>query len=417
MTFSSQIIDSLRRTRAISTFNIEKFLHYEPNNLFYQKKSDDREFIKSRLNHMKNGFLEMLEITEFASLTLASSVTQYFFGFVIIVDDKVFLYNCLDQSNETLVEVEISQYAFLFTGMVIAVKGSNPNGNKIVAQEIFEKQVVGINFIESEQTNSSIKKLKIAALSGPFNDETGEIFGSFDLSTVEADALIILGPIIKKKFAFESDFLYDTIYQGFEAKLNSWLGKSPNRKVVIIPSTDDVHTLGMYPSGGFSYFEKSKAIVVMSNPVQFKIENVLFSVSTNDLLIGINKNSLELNKDAKKSKTVTNSEKWPQNSPKIQQLATNLIYQQSFLPAFDKSHTPIALSDPKIFNIDTVSDVFLTCSKLKPFIQKLSGPFSVVNIGSQPNVKNKNVLMIDIDLQQMDYEKRFTIKFERLFKD
>lgn len=432
MTFSDRILNSLRKKQSIKNFTVKKLKSYEPKNLFYVKKLDDQEFIKSRLTQMKIGYLEMLKIEDFSSLNEISTTPSYFYGFLIIVEKKMFLFNSIDNSNEVYVELDTSEIKnkkhFLFTGMILAVEGINPNGNKITASRIYDKQIVSINYGDSDEGQITKKKMSVAFLSGPFedanekseenNEEKSEeksyknenIFSSLDNLKINSDILVILGPIMKRKTFFEKKYKPELIYKEFASKLTNWLQKSPHKKVILVPAVEDIHTLGIFPHGPYENFPNSKSMILLSNPAQFYIENVLFSVCTNDLLLEMNKTGIELKCDKKLEKTT--SDKWPQNSDKIKMLAAHLIYQRTFLPALDRLNTPISMSDESILKINTVSDVFVTCSKLKPFIHKDSGPFAVANIGSQPNLKNKNVLMVHVDFEREDWDEKFNIEFK-----
>lgn len=419
MTFSNEILNLLRRKQSISPINIEKILDPGLRKLFYLKKPDEKKFIKSRLELFKERPLDCLKKDSFKTLTEVSNEKAFYFGFVINVNNKIFLYNCLDQSNEMLVELDLitqfKKYALLFTGMIIAVAGCNPNGNLIIVKDIFDQRILFLNEYEIE--NAHRNKMTISVVSGPFNDQPCDpnaIFASLDFSYIHSDILIILGPIIKNNFFFENDISLDELFYQFEQKISLWLKKSPERKVILIPSSEDVHTLGIYPNDPYKKFSNLRAMMLFGNPVQFRIENVLFSVSTSDLLLAMNRNSVEFHSEHSQTITKDEDKKWPKNSQKIEKLSSHLIYQASFLPVFDSSLQLLSLSDPSVLNIETAPEIFLTCSKLKPFIQKLSGPFAVVNVGSQPNIKNKNVLIIDVNIKQTEFSEKFDMEFRKL---
>lgn len=434
MTFDELVINSLRKQNTEKKIEISVLSQYSPTDLFFLRKDEDFDFIKHRLEFIKSGYLELLEVDDFSSVNTISATSIFVFGFVIGMGNKVFIYNNIDESNNVLVELNLTNLSgySLFPGQVIALKGFNTNGNEITVSIIYDLPVLPINFLEESEQKGVVKNsdsFSVCFISGPFNheitEETLALPNSYDffyksldnILSIDSDFLVIFGPLIESRF-LETSLDLEKVENIFQTKINTWTSKAPTRKAITIPSIDDVHTLGMYPCGPFKF--TNNKIQNISNPSQFYIENVLFGLCTNDLLLQMTSSEIvtdnEYNlKTELSSVTDHSTSKYPKNSKRIERLSAHLIYQRSFLPCFPPQKT-VSINNPKCFDMDVAPDFFIISSKLKTFIQKDTGPFIIANIGCQPKIANKLVLRILVNQNSYDFDERFSVKFERFIK-
>ncbi|ELA48412.1 hypothetical protein VCUG_00021 [Vavraia culicis subsp. floridensis] len=447
MSFDELVINSLRKQNMQKNVETVVLLQYEPKNLFYLRKEEDYRFIKHRLEFMKDGYLELLELQNFSPINMASTADTFVLGFVITVGEKIFVFNNIDESNDTLVELNLSEldrYS-LFPGQVVAIKGHNPNGNEIIVRKIYDSPVLPVNFFDERDRKVDTKNnsFSVCFISGPFNDDVktehfnspdvyNHFFRSLDqITTMDADYLVVLGPFIENKF-LNSSLDLERVRDIFVAKLNAWINKKPFRKVITVPSTDDVHTLGMYPSAPLGC--KSASILSLSNPTQFYIDNVLFSVCTYDMLLHMS--STEVFFDVDENASLPESEinhrsdrvdsnvlntldscapKAQKRTKRIERLSAHIIYQRCFLPCFPPRKV-VSINRSECFDMSVAPDFFVICSKLKTFIQRDEGPFIIANVGYQPKIANKQVLRIVVDNNNSNFEERFTTEFEKYDK-
>ncbi|ELQ76235.1 DNA polymerase alpha-primase complex, polymerase-associated subunit B [Trachipleistophora hominis] len=448
MSFDELVINSLRKQNTQRNVETVVLLQYQPKNLFYLRKEEDYNFIKHRLLFMKSGYIELLELQDFSSINTVSVTDIIILGFIITIGEKVFVFNNTDESNDTLVELNLSEmdrYS-LFPGQVVAIRGRNLNGNEIIVQEIYDSPVLPVNFFDEGDRGNNLKdnNFSVCFISGPFNNNVkpdeinstdiyDRLFLSLDsIMTIDASYLVVLGPFIESRF-LNSCLDLERVKDIFMAKMNTWINKKPFRKIITVPSTEDVHTLGMYPCASIDDGQNA-SFINLSNPTQFYIGDVLFSVCTYDILLHMS--STEIFFDINENVSLPESEishrldnipkinpnsldsctpKVPKKSKRIERLSAHMIYQRSFLPCFPPRNI-VSINRPECFDMNIAPDFFIISSKLKTFIQKDKGPFTVVNIGCQPNISNKQVLRITVNNRDSSSEERFNAVFEKYNK-
>lgn len=71
---------------------------------------------------------------------------------------------------------------------------------------------------------------------------------------------------------------------GFLTKINSFAERNSHITLVLVPSLRDIFHDLVFPQPAFYGFDISEKIMLVGNPSTFFINELVFSVSTNDIL-------------------------------------------------------------------------------------------------------------------------------------
>ncbi|KAG0439662.1 DNA polymerase alpha subunit B [Dictyocoela muelleri] len=393
MNFDEIILNQLKKADHKQKITIKPLKIYKKDDLFFLKKNDRLNYVLNRIDFMKQGFIDLLEINDFLSPTTQSFASFFTIGMIFSFEDRpsidsIFL---LSNFNDTAVKLNFSglkEYS-VFSGQVVAIKGKNYNGNEIFIEELFTMPIIETNdfFIANfdiknefvheenkkvleldksmEETEDSLKKLiinksnngiKITTISGPLSIDDYIIFDN--IQNIDSEVLILLGPFVRKEDCAKKSPL--TILKELKEKIEKWIRRSMNRKAILIGSTEDFFSYGIYPQ--FPIPLSGNDIYCFSNPSLFYINDILFGISTEDILFELFSKELFTN---------------PYD--RINRISKNFIFQKSFLPVLPPCCT-VKYTDQ--LNIKVVPNVFILTSKVKPFDKKI-GPCLVVNLGIQ----------------------------------
>eukprot|EP00049_Salpingoeca_infusionum_P025871 m.22276 g.22276 ORF g.22276 m.22276 type:complete len:655 (+) comp8372_c0_seq2:89-2053(+) len=271
----------------------------------------------------------------------------------------------------------------IFPGQMIGVRGVNPTGHGFVADTIYQgapaplRKIAPKELIDTyySRTSSESQALDIFVAAGPFTPTSNLDYEPLrdllqQVSEEKPDVLILLGP-----FASTEHPLADTMERTFEEQYKGFVDEIAqvvladedlkHTHVVIIPSMQDGSHDFIFPQAPIQVMEHER-IHYYPNPAMFMVQELLFGVTSTDVLFHLSKQ--EFSRGADKDRMV--------------RLVNHLFEQQSFYPMFppDKS-TPVDYTRSEAFHMQKKPDVLLTPSNLRQFVKDVNGTL-VVNPGS-----------------------------------
>jgi DNA polymerase alpha subunit B len=320
-----------------------------------------------------------------------------------------------------LVLQEIPAYS-LFPGQIVLVEGTNSSGRKMVAKRIIEgvppqlprsspAQILEYHHSSAYQGG---QPLSVMVAAGPFTTQDNLDYRPFEDILVKAlkakpDVLILVGPFVdasqpivssgdcvlvdrdaegeavgEHTASFEMVFVEKIVRDGFTQMFNSQedFGVIPTN-IILVPSLLDAHHECVFPQPPFGdrervvsrFFEEPlgvldipfskdndirKRIHLMPNPCMFRVNEVLFGVCSNDLLLGLSSDEVSLNPGGNR----------------LHRLAAHVLQQRSFAPQFPVPSCCLAQMDmrqSRHWQMDVAPDVLITPSKLTPMAKDIFG--------------------------------------------
>ncbi|KAF7679654.1 DNA polymerase alpha subunit B [Astathelohania contejeani] len=392
MDIEEKILNKLNKNFLLERVKIRPVKQYTRDKLFFIKKYEKQDYIQHRLTKMQPFFLELLEISEFKSVNHTSQTHFYTFGMIVspngskITEDNVYLASNIDGSNEVPVKLNLKylkKYS-LFPGEIVAILGKNTNGNEIYVEEIHCMPILDINPIYDAEKKRNEKiyqtPLEIICCSGPYlvNDTNS-------LSIIllkNPDLFILHGPFITTPSSSMAPMEY--FKSEIIDKLEAWLRQSLYSKIILIPTIDDILTLGIYPQFPINLKGINDRIIIMSNPCQFYVNEFLFGSSTLDILLSLTSEECFYNGEHGINDQCSDllfSDDRPAR------MAYHVVFQKSFLPVFPcKDSVNLGASD--ILDMDVTPDFLILSSKIRHFSKNI-GPSVVINTGIQSKPENK----------------------------
>ncbi|TBU03221.1 subunit B of DNA polymerase alpha-primase complex [Hamiltosporidium tvaerminnensis] len=420
-----KMFNILKKNKFRNNIEIRPVKIYKEENLFYLKSSDKQNYVKHRLNQMKESFKEVLNITEFHSINHQSHISFYTIGMVLIhtstklTNDSLYVVSNIDDSNDVLVKLNVKylkKYSF-FPGQIIVIFGKNPNGNEIIAEEIHCIPTISYSSAVEDEENLYSKNyengpISVCCFSGPFWNESTK-FESLDLILEKIyDVLILFGPFVDSKMTAKYESSPQEIFTDeILVRIEKYVRKGMNLKVILIPHPEDVFTVGIFPHS-FTFLNDKKfddRILMFSNPSLFYVNEFLFGLSTSDILLSLSSEELFCNQENEKADKCSDMLFC---NDRISRICHHLIYQKSFVPVFP-SKSPICYEKHNYLDMDVSPDFLIQCSKLITF-EKQIGPTVVCNIGSQSTPDNKHYIEISLKSAKESNGKRYDISFLNL---
>lgn len=128
-------------------------------------------------------------------------------------------------------------------------------------------------------------------------------------------------------------------------------------KVVIVPSLSDAFHHVVYPQPPLAWPGGScPAVSLLPNPCTFRVNHVVFAVSTNDVMFDLSKEAVCI---VDKSKPRVD---------RLSRIAGMVLNQRSFYPLFPPAVTAkVDIMQHKRFSLTTTPDVLVTPSRLSHF--------------------------------------------------
>lgn len=376
MDFDRQVLRALsKRRRTVPDIRVPP--RPKPS-IFHLRKADKYDYVKHRLVSMRPYFLEVVGVESFEPVNTVSGVSFHTYGIVMnpfglkLDASNIFIASNIDGSNDVAVRLSmehLKRYS-VFPGQVVAVKGKNTTGSEIVVEALHCIPVVDVNAGRGEGEQPSVE-----VFAGPYGAE-GDASALDKVLESDADVLILVGPFVGA--VEDASRSPDCVMQDvFIPKVRSWLGKSTNSKVVLVPSTDDMGGLNVFPQAPLCI--EDERIVCVGNPCELFVNGHLVAISSLDTALEISSEECFL--DSGEGYDEDACGRLLFGGDRLGRIAYHLVFQRTFLPVFP-SRNVVSYAVPEGMSMDIAPDIYVVVSRLKRFVRD-AGPCVVVNLGTQ----------------------------------
>ncbi|KAK3749504.1 hypothetical protein QZH41_013471 [Actinostola sp. cb2023] len=304
----------------------------------FQKQADKANVLNDMIDEMAEKLQRQHDIEEFADITSSSQMDVNIVGRVCcdsvgkLNASSLMLEGSLDLCHGQQVKVDLSnvQQFALFPGQIIAARGLNSTGQKLVINQIYNG--VQLPFYSSlDKNGKTLHKSSIPftmmVVAGPFTTSDSLMYEPLsDLISVvqkdKPDVLILLGPFVDAKHdKIENCDLEETYEELFKKHVGVIL-KAVERQqtsIVFVPSQRDVHHEFVYPQPPFSNegYQDNKNVHFVSDPCTLLINNVAIGLTSTDVLLNLGSEE---------------TASPPGTSDRLGRLVKHVLYQHSYYP-------------------------------------------------------------------------------------
>ncbi|CAG8456829.1 1626_t:CDS:10 [Paraglomus occultum] len=271
---------------------------------------------------------------------------------------------------------EVPSFA-LFPGRVVAVEGINSTGRALNVTNIYENPLLPMSTSLTSElmeynygpTKLNGQPMTIVIASGPYTLNTNLQYQPFldfinKMKTEKPDVLILLGPFVDQdhpliKSGNLDSTLEDIFVMHISAPLQSFCHACPGTSVIMVPSAKDIiHSHMAFPQPpleGSGTLKIPQEVLRLPNPCQFRINEVIFAVSTVDVLFHLS--AEEAPRDPKPDRD------------RMGRLAYHILEQRSLYPLFPPARGEVNLDLKHHYAIElqVMPDVLILPSRLKFF--------------------------------------------------
>lgn len=402
----------------------------------YQKLTDIAETLDEQIENAISIILDAYELTDdqVSNPALSSQSDIIAVGRVVNEheSDKINMNSVLLESGRRIgggmrarLNMENAKDFSLFPGKIIAVKGSNPEGDAFIVKEVLEMPLLGFSAspkheIIAAQNKQSSKPLAIVVASGPYTTSDNLLFEPLTdlvqhINTTNPDAVILHGPFIDlnhpliqsgdfdipNPFGTTNDSIENaTLDDLFKYTVGYILKqiRNPNLPVIIIPSVNDVtnggHAAYPQPQLNRKALDLPKNFKCLSNPSTFALNDIVFSATSADSLADLIKSTVQPTTAKTSNRYIV--------------AASNLISQRNLYPLYP-SNSSLSVDVPYMRLADfpnALPDVILTPCSFSPLAHvvdnvvvvspgllakgKSGGTFATMTIKPPPDVSDEN---------------------------
>ncbi|KAF9977680.1 DNA-directed DNA polymerase alpha subunit pol12 [Actinomortierella ambigua] len=275
---------------------------------------------------------------------------------------------------------EVPGYSF-FPGQIVALEGINANGATFAVTKVLDMPVMALagarpdELEEYQYSRMGGQPMKIVVASGPYTFTDNLLFEPFEalmekVDKERPDVLILMGPFIPSDHpmiaAGEVDLLPEGYFAQFiSTKLTQHQEKYPNEmQILLVPSTKDVVSdYVVIPQPGFESARRlglPKGSYCLPNPCQFTINEMVFAVSSTDVLVSLS------GEEISRQPTITD---------RLSRMCHHLLEQRSMYPVFPSplsSEIAVDLQQSdKALTLRVTPDVMLLPSRLRHFAKNV----------------------------------------------
>ncbi|RHZ82585.1 hypothetical protein Glove_108g25 [Diversispora epigaea] len=270
-----------------------------------------------------------------------------------------------------LVLNNLSSYA-LFPGQIVGIQGFNTLGQELIVTKIFEIPLLPMCRTRSGTvidynygpTKLNGNPLKVIIAAGPYTLDSGLEFEPLlellnKVKIEKPNVLILMGPFIHEDHPLIQEGEMEntpgeTFRRCISQPLKKFMDNLPEIKVVVIPSIKDIcHHHLAFPQPPFDKSGLPPETICFPNPVQFQINEIIFSICNVDVLCNIYREEVSTTDKAER----------------IFRTSHHILTQRHLYPLFPPSPGEVNLDLKHSSSLDLLytPDVLILPSKLKHF--------------------------------------------------
>ncbi|KAJ0173714.1 hypothetical protein K1T71_010863 [Dendrolimus kikuchii] len=218
----------------------------------------------------------------------------------------------------------LKQYS-LFPGQVVVMRGTNPHGDKFIAQEVYCDASLPIVDHQADIMNTLTGKMSVLVAAGPYTTSDNMSYEPLKdlvnhINVNRPHVVILTGPFMDSEHSNIKNNTMAEPYKAYFEKLIDNLGEisnsSPYTKIYIVSSPKDCFHWNIFPSPPYTSRRKHAIVAFLPDPSTININGIVIGVTSNDILMQISQEEISLGK----------------GGDKLSRLASHIIMQQSYYP-------------------------------------------------------------------------------------
>ncbi|EPX71807.1 DNA polymerase alpha B-subunit [Schizosaccharomyces octosporus yFS286] len=402
-TFNSQLSSTSALSNESKSASPDISAHIDPKayhyRIMFQKLQDSSEVLDDRIDLFSDIICQHYKIND-DDLVNPSELTQELVTVVgrVVVDSNTVGGRL--NSNSILLETsrrlgagarvslkldEVLNYS-IFPGQIIALKGCNPSGKVFVAKEILPFPplpfpVSSKKEIENFNNKANNQPISIYVASGPWSLRDDLSFTPLKalvsyLIENPADLVILTGPFIDINHPILStgnitDTQATSLEDFFKERVTPILSKISCKCILVPHINDAISNHPAWPQDTFDRYtlDLPSNFTCFPNPCIFSVNEVVFGLSTNDILLHTSKEELFRN---------------PKHGNLFSRLVAHVIHQRHFYPLFpggslDRGNpSNIDIAHLKLGELlQTVPDILILPSDMRYFAKTVEDVISI----------------------------------------
>lgn len=264
----------------------------------------------------------------------------------------------------------VSSYA-LFPGQVVAVEGTNPTGESLVAQRVLCDAPLPLPS-EPLKLSTANGPLNVVVASGPFTQSDTMTYQPLEdlimyVQEHQPHVLILVGPFLDALHPQVTDGLlaqsFNEIFENIVDTLMRPLA-SCHTEVVLIPSSRDVNHQPVYPTPPYILRKSYPHLHLLPDPALLDVNGIIFGITATDVLMHIGREE------------VCNP---PQGHDRLGRLASHLLNQRSMYPLYpppEDLNVDLEMWDDHT-HLPVTPHILILPSDFRYFLKSVGGAFIV----------------------------------------
>ncbi|EDO41269.1 predicted protein [Nematostella vectensis] len=321
------------------TYADEKIALHKNFKYMFQKQVDKENVLNEMIDEMAEKLKIQHGIEEYAHTTSPSQGEVTVVGRICcdavgkLNASSVMLEGSQDQSQGRQVKLDLTkvQQFALFPGQVVAARGINSTGSKLVVNQLYEG--VKLPFYASldrngENLSNSKDPFVVVVAAGPYTTSDSLMYEPLaDLIRMvqknKPDLLILLGPFVDSKHEKIENVDLDETFESLFKRQVDLITQATERQgttVVFAPSQRDVHHDFVFPQPPFrkdTHAMDHKNIHFVSDPCTLLVGNVTIGLTSTDVLLNLGSEETACP---------------PGSSDRLGRLVKHILHQHSFYP-------------------------------------------------------------------------------------
>ncbi|XP_034250345.1 DNA polymerase alpha subunit B isoform X2 [Thrips palmi] len=264
----------------------------------------------------------------------------------------------------------VPSYA-LFPGQVVAVEGTNPTGEVLVAEKVYCDAALPLPSTPLRLSTAN-GPLHVVVASGPFTQSDTMTYQPLEdlimyVQQHQPHILILIGPFLDALHPqVTAGLLAQSFTEIFENIVDTLMRTLAgcHTEVILVPSSRDVHHQPVYPTPPYVLRKSYPRLHLLPDPALLDINGIVFGITATDVLKHITREE------------VVNP---PQAPDRLGRCVSHLINQRSMYPLYPP---------PEDFNVDmemwddhthlpVTPHVLVLPSDLRYFLKNINGSFVV----------------------------------------